>query len=365
MEENMSVIKGKRKLKVVEVSGSSYDMGFQYGAACPEISEMLDMTCQLFGGHDKAKAIIKKYVPMYLPAIEKYAPEIVEEMRGIAAGSNVELQDILFLNITYEISSPSVTGGCTAFAAAGEATANGETIAGQNFDYIDPWGKFIIILRMKPTQGPRILAVTAAGCLALFGFNSSGISLNLNLLKNRDSLTPVCGVPTHVILRKIFMCENIGEVIAKIGFAEGRAAKNYLVTDEQGDIIDIETTMNDFDIQYPERGILTHANHFKTDRFKSTDLAYLFLPDAYVRSYRLFQLMELYHGKLTVDILKQLLQDHNNYPNSICRHRDLRAPLEIGRSMKTLISIISCPKEQKAYISVGNPCENEYSEYPL
>jgi isopenicillin-N N-acyltransferase-like protein len=362
---NMPDSKGKRKLKIVEVSGNHYEMGFQYGAACPEISEMLDMTCQFFGGPDKAKAIIKKYVPMYLPAIEKYAPEIVEEMKGIAAGSNVELQDILFLNVTYEISLPSVMGGCTAFAAAGEATANGEVIAGQNFDYLDPWGKFLIVLKMRPAQGPRILAVTPSGCLTLFGLNSAGISFNINLLRNRDSLTPVGGVPTHVILRKIFMSENIGEVIAKIGLAEGRAAKNYLVTSQQGDIIDIETTTNDLDIQYPERGILTHANHFKTDRFKSSDLAHLFLPDAYVRSYRLFQLMESYHGKLTVDILKQLLQDHNNYPNSVCRHRDLRAPLEIGRLMKTLISIISCPKEQKAYISVGNPCENGYIEYRL
>jgi hypothetical protein len=41
----------------------------------------------LFGGPDKAKALIKKYVTIYLPAIEKYGPEIVEEMKGIAAGS--------------------------------------------------------------------------------------------------------------------------------------------------------------------------------------------------------------------------------------------------------------------------------------
>jgi hypothetical protein len=33
--------------------------------------------------------------------------------------------------------------------------------------------------------------------------------------------------------------------------------------------------------------------------------------------------------------------------------------------MKTLVSLISCPKEQKAYISLGNPCENEYMVYQL
>jgi len=218
---------------------------------------------------------------------------------------------------------------------------------------------------MKPTSGPKFMAVTSAGCLGLIGLNAASISLNLNLLKNQDSMTPHAGVPTHIILRKVFMSENISEAITAIASAEGRAAKNYLVTSSQGDIVDIETTTDDLEVQFPERGILTHANYLKTDRFKSADLAPLFLPDAYLRSYRLFQIMERHHGSLSVDVMKQLLQDHNGQPSSICRHQNPRAVLPIGKLMKTLISIISCPKEQKAYIALGNPCENEYFEYKL
>jgi isopenicillin-N N-acyltransferase-like protein len=361
----MSSSKEKRKFKVVEVNGSPYEMGFQYSAACPEISGMLDITYQLFGDRDKAQKITKKFIPMYLPATEKYAPEIVEEMKGMAAGAKVDFSDIFFLNMTYEITIPSVMGGCTVFAAAGEATVDGEVITGQNFDYAKPWEEFMFLLRMKPTNRPRILAVTSAGCLALFGLNSAGISLNLNLLKNKDSLTPQSGVPTHVILRKVFMSENIGEAIMTIAAAEGRAAKNYLITDVQGNIINIETTTNDLDILYPEKGILTHANHFKTERFKNTDLAPLFLSDSYIRSHRLFQLVQRQQGNLSVDVMKRLLRDHHHYPNAICRHPDARAPLPITRMMKTLVSIISCPKEQKAYIALGNPCENDYVEYHL
>jgi isopenicillin-N N-acyltransferase-like protein len=357
--------KGTKKLKIIEVSGSNYEMGYQYGSACPQIRKVLDGVRQTLGGTEKTRAIIQKYMPMYLPAVDKYAPELVEEMKGIAAGANVELEDILLLNIMYEISATSIIGGCTAFAAAGEATADGEVIAGQNLDAVDKGEESIIILKMKPARGPHILSVAPVGSLGLIGLNSSGISLNLNLLRNKDSMTPTGGVPTHIILRKVFTCENLGEAITTIGSAEGRSAKNYLVTDEHGDIIDVETTMNDLDIQHPERGMLTHANYFKADRFKSDDLAYLIVPDAYIRSYRLFHLMERYHGRLTADIFKQLMQDHNNYPNAICRHGNPKAPLEIGRLTKTLVSIITCPKERKAYISLGNPCENEYFEYQL
>lgn len=357
--------KGKRRFKIVEVSGSHYEMGYQYGAACPEISGMRDMTFELFGGHDSVKNLMQKYIPMYLPAAEKYAPEIVEEMKGMAAGAKVDFEDIFFLNITYEISVPDVMGGCTSFAASGDATADGEVIAGQNFDFIEPWEEFMVLLKMKPADGPRFMAVTAAGCLGLIGLNSAGISLNLNLLKNKESMTPSGGVPTHIILRKVFTSESIAEAIEAVAAAEGRAAKNYLVTSGQGDITGIETTGNDIDIQYPEKGIYTHANSFKADRFKSADLAPLFSPDSYIRFPRLYQLMENHHGKLSVDVMKKLLEDHNNHPGSICRHPNPKALLPIAKMAKTLASIITCPKELKAFIAFGTPCENEYFEYRL
>jgi isopenicillin-N N-acyltransferase-like protein len=357
--------KGTKKLKIVEVSGSHYEMGFQYGKACPEISGMLNMTCQLYGGQDRVTSILDKYIPMYLPYVEEYAPEIIEQLKGMAAGANVNFRDVLFLNITYEISVPAVMEGCTSFAASGKATVDGKLIVGQNFDHIKPWKDYMILLKMKPADGPGIMAVTAAGCLGLIGINSAGISVNLNLLRNKDSLEPTGGVPTHVIVNKLFMSENIDKAITAIASSESRSAKNYLLANHHEGIINIETIANDMEIQFPERGILTHANCFKTDRFKSMDLAPLLIPDSYIRFPRLFKLMEHHYGNISVDVMKQLLQDHVNYPNSICRHPDQKAPLPYARIMKTLISIISCPEERKAYIATENPCENEYIEYQL
>lgn len=339
-------------------------MGFQYGTACPEIRKMLDITYQVFGGRDKARELAEKYIPMYLPAAEGYAPEIVDEMKGMAAGAKLDFQDIFFLNITYEISVPTVMG-CTSFAAADEATSSGEVIAGQNFDFLSMWEEVIVILKMKPTHGPNILAVAPAGSLGLIGLNSAGISLNLNLLRNKDSLTPNGGVPSHIILRKVLTSENIGEAIGTIASAGRRSAKNYLLASDQGDIVDLEVTMDALDVHYAEGGILTHANYFKTDRFKSADLAPVYWPDSYIRCQRLFQLMKNHHGRLSVNVMQQLLQDHNNHPSSICRHPNPRNPLPMGRMVKTLVSLISCPKERKAYIALGNPCGNEYLEYQL
>ena len=98
----MSGNKGKRKLKVIEISGNPYETGFQYGAACPEIRTMLDIIRQVFGGRDAVRELAEEYIPMYLPAAEAYAPEIVDEMKGMAAGAQLDFQDIFFIfNIPY------------------------------------------------------------------------------------------------------------------------------------------------------------------------------------------------------------------------------------------------------------------------
>ncbi|MBN2238428.1 MAG: hypothetical protein JW712_01535 [Dehalococcoidales bacterium] len=357
--------KARNMLKTVEAGGSHYEMGYQYGQACPEISKMLELTSQLFGGWEKTNDILDRYIPSYLPHLESYAPEVVEEMKGMAEGAGVSFRDIMFLNITYEISVPSVMGGCTSFAATGNATAGGELISGQNLDHIEPWLEHMILLKMSPEDGPDIMAVTAPGCLPLVGINAAGLSINMNLLRNNLSLEPGGGVPTHVILRKIFMCETLGEVIAAIAAAGGRSPKNYLVTSTGEGILDIETTTNDMDIQFPERDMLTHANYFKAERFRSNDLAPSLVPDAYIRSHRLYRLMEDNFGEITADIMKELLQDHTNYPNAICRHPDEKSPFPLARMMKTLISIINVPARSTFYVALGNPCENEYVEYRM
>jgi len=222
-----------------------------------------------------------------------------------------------------------------------------------------------VLLKMRPSGGPAMMAFAPVGCLGLIGFNSAGISLNLNLVRNKSSLSPVGGVPSHIILGKVLSSENLGQAIGFIATAEGRSAKNYLLTSSRGDILDVEATADDVDISYPEDGILTHANHFKTEPVKPDDLAPVRIPDSYVRSRRLLNLLKSHHGHLSVEVIQKLLQDHNNYPNSICRHPDAQNPFPMARMMKTLVSIISCPGKQKAWIALGNPCESEYLEYGL
>jgi isopenicillin-N N-acyltransferase-like protein len=366
----MNNSKGERRIKVVEANGSHYDMGFQYGTACPEeINKMIDITCNIFGGRKEAIALVEKYVPLYLPPTEEYTPEIVSEMKGIADGANVDFNKIFLINCHYEmreyLETPLKPAGCTSFAASGEATKNGEPIIGQNVDIFQSLEEVMVLLKRKPAEGPESLAVVPAGSVGLLGLNSAGIVLNVNMLINRDSMSPTSGVPFFVISRKVLSCENVSEAVQTIASARRASDANYLLANDTGDIIDIEAMVDDLEILHPEREFFTHANHFETERFKSTDLAPVYIPSSFIRSHRLATLMGKQWGSLSIEVIMKLLQDHSNHPNSICAHPDPKEVALAGFGEGTVASIISNPKERKTYITLGPPCENEYVEYKL
>jgi isopenicillin-N N-acyltransferase-like protein len=359
-EETVRKIKSKRKVKQVEVSGNPYEIGFQYGSACPEIGKMFAITCQALELERDAAISL---APKYIPFIEEYSPDIANEMKGMAEGAKVDLREIVFLNIWYELSLRGLMG-CTSFAASGKATSNGELIIGQNLDMTPAWEEMLVLLRIKPKKGPLILAFTITGLLGLLSLNSAGLALNGNMLAYKNLTGFSVGVPHMVWVRRAQSSENIGKAIGAIASAKKTGcAVNTLLGSREGDIIDIEVTPDDLGLLCPQKGFIVHSNHFYTERFKNHDLMGTIYPDSYVRSHRLTTLMEKHWGKVSVDVIKELLSDHNNYPDSICRHVDQEVPLK--QQMKTVASIISYPKEQKMFIAHGNPCENEHIEYKL
>src|SRR5437867_3841688 len=73
---------------------------------------------------------------IYLPAIEKYHPSGLLEMKGIAAGAEVSLEEILVLNARFDMQKfrRIRSSECTSLALLSKATINGDVIVAQNWD---------------------------------------------------------------------------------------------------------------------------------------------------------------------------------------------------------------------------------------
>ena len=369
--------KAKRMIRTVEVSGSPYDIGFQYGsAAAEEIKKALDWWL-VWSEIERTTAI--SLMHKLIPFTAAYTPDFFEVIRGMAKGAKLEPEEIFFTIVWDPIRASLKTGvagmGCTSFAATGEATIDGETITGQTYDADSDLEDKMVLVKVRPKEGPSFMGITHE-LLPYVGINSAGLGIFANgLFYKEHHVPPAYGwVPWAAIQFKVFMSTNVSEAIGTIATARRTpppCSLNVVIASREGDIVDVESTWSDFNVLYPERGVFTHSNAFKTERFKAIDVVATTGPDAYIRSHRLATLMTKHYGKLSVDLMKELLQDHNNWPNSICRHVD-KTVTRVGqtglaklRTSKTLVAVVSSPKQQKMYMTLGNPCENEYIEYKL
>lgn len=86
---------------VIECSGTPYEIGYAHGS---KAKAQVDATIATYRAMFKDYSNIdwepaKRYARTFIPAITKYDPDIMEEIRGVADGSGYELEDILALNV--------------------------------------------------------------------------------------------------------------------------------------------------------------------------------------------------------------------------------------------------------------------------
>ena len=89
----------------IELKGSALQRGVTYGqSAAEQIDRNIKFYASVFqssAGIDWEKA--KSLAAKFLPVIQKYSPESIEEMKGIAQGSGKSFEDILTLNCRSEV----------------------------------------------------------------------------------------------------------------------------------------------------------------------------------------------------------------------------------------------------------------------
>lgn len=94
-----------RTLPIIEISGNPLDRGRQYGEAVrPRLHTALAYYEEAFG-HSSGLTWqqVTARAARWLDPVRDYAPDLVEEMRGIADGAGVDLLDVLALNARGEV----------------------------------------------------------------------------------------------------------------------------------------------------------------------------------------------------------------------------------------------------------------------
>lgn len=356
----------------IQVSGTPYEIGRQQGElAQAQVRTSVETYKQMFYDYSGISwDTAQSYAMTFVPAIEAYDPEILEEIRGIADGSGFSLAEILALNVRSEIVlqgnqvSAPLDGGCTSCAFTPWVTANQETLLAQNWDWKVAEKAGCILLHIHQAHKPDILMVTEAGIVGKIGFNSAGVGVGLNALAS-DKRIDAQTIPLHVALRGVLNSATLADAIQAAGRMPLACCANFIMASASGQAVSIEIGPGDIDVLYPTDGWVAHTNHFYGPRMVGLrDTGRITTPDSYLRLGRIQDLIRHRpQEKVGVKDIQEILRDHMGYPDSICRHEDLSEPEE--RRMGTVFSIIMNLDRGEMFFTPGNPCQHTYKLYRL
>jgi isopenicillin-N N-acyltransferase like protein len=289
----------------------------------------------------------------FAPILEVYAPDLLEEMRGIASGASLDLAEVLLINARSELmAAPLQDGECTALAATSPSTAAGQAILGQNWDWYTAVQAEPLLLHIRPPTGPEILTLAEAGQVAKIGLNSAGLGVCLNFLQHAHRGQ---GLPIHVLLRLMLHSESLGAAAWQACRQPRAGAANVLLAHSEGDILDLELTAQAVDHLYGNGGWLVHANHFESPLLRGGDAGLAGSPSTLERATRARRLLAAQAGHISHETFEAILRDHAYGHAAICRHPDPSLPAE--EQTETRASLIMDLVERRLHLWIGQPCQ--------
>jgi isopenicillin-N N-acyltransferase-like protein len=352
-----------RSFPVYEIEGSAYDCGRSHGEqAADRVARTLEIYLPAFASQARlALDQVRERAREYAAAISNVDADIMHEIEGIAAGARQKVEDIVAVNCRTEILYGNLAGTqpateCTTIVALPEATRDGGILIAKNWDWRNACVDAVVVLKIRQTSKPALTLIVEAGMVGRDAFNEDGIVVCGNLLVSTEDQGQI-GVPIPILRRRIAQSRHYYEAIDLLMRSPRGASGNYLIAHRDGVAIDFEMSPKHAFPVYPERGLLTHSNHFQSPIAQATGVAKFYTGDSLYRDFRARQLLEPKIGSITVDDLKSALRDHFGHPRSICRHPHEYPGQE---PTMTISSQIFDPKNAVVHIAAGQPCESEY-----
>jgi len=353
-------------------SGTSYEQGLSHGEALKDsIEKNIDVYLNRFelgAGISKNKLIDNAGI--YLAILREQSPEYVNGINGISKSSNINLIEIAFLNLRYELLYDALgkryleesVDGCTSFAILPEATENNHLIMGQNWDWIPDVD--CVLTTSIDIDGMQRLSFTEAGIFAgKPGMNSKGVGLAVNGMYSTLDDWSRLQKPFHLRCFEVLRSENMDEALSILTSTPRSCTSNIIVGHGPKRAVNIELAPDSLRLIDAVNGIISHANHF--DNPEMVGVSEPPNPRRYLSEFRQKRMEDLLFEKKPFDVaeIQNILKDHKNKPQSLCRHRDKSLPEYQHTITKT--AMIMDLAEKKMWVTDGQPCKAAFEEFSI
>ena len=351
-------------------SGSPYEQGLLHGEA---LKSSIENNISVYLNRFNNEAGIQEGPLMdnssiYFSKLQDLSPEYSDVINGIAKGSKIEPLNIAMLNLRYELLYDAVgksyrenaIDGCTSFAILPDENINHLLIIGQNWDWI-PDVKCALV-KCIDEDGLQRLAFTEAGIVGgKPGMNSSGIGMVVNGMYSELDNWMKLERPFHLRCYDVLKSHNLTSSLNALLGTPRSCTANFIVGHSPNNALNIELAPDSMRLIDPVKGILSHANHLiDPDLLKVTEPVN---PNRYLSEFRCNRMESLLleNKPIDVEILQNILKDHKNHPQSLCRHRDNRIPTSQHTITKT--SIIMDLTKKVMWITDGQPCKSNFQKF--
>jgi predicted choloylglycine hydrolase len=225
-----------REIRLLDLSGTPYERGLAHGKALKtEIKAIIsDFKQDLAKTYNVASSdFIERFVETtnFQPAIEKWTPGLLDEVRGIADGADIPFEEVYVFQLADEIWSMgkwAMKHKCTAISV--NRRGDQPTIVAQTMDIPGFYQKYPTLLRIRYENGPTQMVLTCPGLIGVNGLNSDGVAVCCNtLLQLQPSLE---GVPCLFVVRGVLENRELKTAeswLKKIPHAVGQ---NYTLGDQ-------------------------------------------------------------------------------------------------------------------------------------
>ena len=263
-------------IRVLELAGEARDRGRAHGEAYADeirayADERIDLVCQgQWSSHRLERASVLAIAEECVPAHAAYSRELTDELRGLAESTRLSLGELViaggftdFVDVVYgQLGHEGVSeDDCTAMIVP-DARAGGAGFLAQTWDMHDTATDFVVLLDVRPTDGPRSLVFSTVGCLGQIGMNDAGICIGINNLAGADGRV---GVTWPFVVRKALEQTDLDDALECITGAALSGAHNYLLFDSGGRGYNVEAFSTTTQVTELRDEILVHANHALTD----------------------------------------------------------------------------------------------------
>jgi hypothetical protein len=250
-----------RELPVVDAAGTPRTIGEAYGRALrPLVERHLDRWMGAIAArHGDAEQAIARFVGggRFEDAAARWAPDLVEEIDGLAAGAAIERNAAWLLQLMDESwQQAGLFGGehCTTFGAV----EGFRSWLGQTMDLEGFRDGTQAVLRLAPTGRPAQLIVTMAGCIGLLGISAAGFAICVNALAQVP--TSPSGLPVALALRTALAQGSLDEAEELLREVPHATGQHYLLGNERR-MISLECSAVAVVTSLPGARKVWHANH--------------------------------------------------------------------------------------------------------